>query len=55
MAEIVDAGYGGCDEKQGRDECNRFTPLNYVIRDIPLFQSIQLRRLRSRSALSRCA
>jgi hypothetical protein len=33
--EIIDAGYGGCDEKQGRDECNRFTPLNYVIRDIP--------------------
>jgi hypothetical protein len=31
----MNAGYGGRDEKQGRDECNQFTTLNYVIRDIP--------------------
>jgi hypothetical protein len=33
--EIIDAGYGDRDERQGRDEHNRFTPLNYIIRDIP--------------------
>ena len=35
FGEIIDAGYGVRDEKQGRDGCNQFTTLNYVIRDIP--------------------
>ncbi len=35
IEELIAEGYCERDETQGRDEHNRFTPLNYVIRDIP--------------------
>ena len=35
LKELEVAGYLERDEEQGRDEYNRFTTLNYVIRDIP--------------------
>ena len=35
LEELIAAGYAERDERQGRDECNRFTTLNYIIRDIP--------------------
>jgi hypothetical protein len=34
--ELVEAGYIECDVAQGRDAQNKFTTLNYVVRDIPL-------------------
>src|SRR3984893_15906128 len=33
--ELIDAGYIVCDATQGRDDLNRFTALNYIVRDIP--------------------
>jgi hypothetical protein len=33
--ELVEAGYIDCDTRQGRDDLNRFTALNYIVRDIP--------------------
>jgi len=35
LEELIAAGYVERDERQGRDEFNRFTTLNYIIRDIP--------------------
>jgi DNA-binding HxlR family transcriptional regulator len=35
LKELEKAGYLERDEEQGRDEHNRFTTLNYVVRDIP--------------------
>jgi hypothetical protein len=34
LVEIIEAGYGDRDERQGRDKYHRFTTLNYIIRDI---------------------
>jgi hypothetical protein len=33
--ELIDAGYLICDAIQSRDDLNRFTTLNYIVRDIP--------------------
>jgi hypothetical protein len=33
--ELIEAGYIVCDATQGRDDLNRFTALNYIVRDIP--------------------
>src|SRR3954464_4873397 len=33
--ELIKAGYVTRDETQARDEFNRFTSLNYIVRDIP--------------------
>ena len=35
LNELREAGYLERDEEQGRDDQNRFTTLNYVVRDIP--------------------
>ena len=35
LIELEEAGYLERDEVQGRDEYNRFTPYNYIVRDIP--------------------
>jgi hypothetical protein len=35
LKQLEKAGYLERDQEQGRDECNRFTTLNYVVRDIP--------------------
>jgi hypothetical protein len=35
LSELEKAGYLERDEEQGRDEYNRFTTLNYIVRDIP--------------------
>jgi hypothetical protein len=35
LKELERAGYLECDAEQGRDGYNRFTTLNYVVRDIP--------------------
>jgi|ERR1700730_1388326 len=35
LKELEKAGYLERDEEQGRDEYNRFTTLNYIVRDIP--------------------
>ena len=35
LTELEKAGYLERDEEQGRDEYNRFTTLNYIVRDIP--------------------
>ena len=37
--ELIDAGYLICDANQSRDDLNRFTTLNYVVRDIPISSS----------------
>jgi hypothetical protein len=34
FGEIIEAGYGDRDERQGRDKHHCFTTLNYIIRDI---------------------
>ena len=33
--EVIAAGYVARDEKQGRDQRNRFTTLNYIVRNVP--------------------
>jgi hypothetical protein len=35
LMELEKTGYLERDEEQGRDEYNRFTTLNYIVRDIP--------------------
>ena len=35
--ELIAAGYLTCDAEQGRDADNRFTALNYVVSDEPIF------------------
>jgi hypothetical protein len=36
VQELMEAGYLQRDREQGRDELNRFTTYNYVVRDVPI-------------------